>query len=121
MIAADRGSPVRRPSPLIARRAPTIKSATLPTAASEPQHAGPVAEGARKKHNGRPVRVIEARRVNMAAGHHERSGVMKSKHAVYVGVAVVSVAMIWAGPAERLGAQQPSSAAVAIDADDIGG
>src|SRR5256885_8858647 len=52
---------------------------------------------------------------------------MKSKHAVYVGVAVVAVAMIWAWPAEKLGAQQPflplieQLSKMAIDADDIGG
>jgi hypothetical protein len=44
---------------------------------------------------------------------------MKMKHAVYVGGAVFAMAMIWAGPTERLGAQQ--LATVAIDADDIGG
>ena len=46
---------------------------------------------------------------------------MKTKHAVYVGVAVFAMAIIWAWPAERLGAQQSPGAAVAIDADDLGG
>src|SRR5262245_52966835 len=51
---------------------------------------------------------------------------MKTRQAVYLGVAVVA-AMMWAGRAERLGAQQPllnlmeQAAKMAIDADDIGG
>jgi hypothetical protein len=46
---------------------------------------------------------------------------MKIRHWISVGVAAVGVALIGAWPAERLGAQPAGGAAVAIDADDIGG
>ncbi len=46
---------------------------------------------------------------------------MTTKQALYLGVAAVVIAAVWAGSVFELGAQQPSSAAVPIDNDDIGG
>ena len=46
---------------------------------------------------------------------------MKTKHALYLGAAAVAIAVVWAGSAIELSAQQAASAAVAIDSDDIGG
>src|SRR3989442_15660219 len=46
---------------------------------------------------------------------------MRMKNALYVGVAAVAIAVIWAGSVVTLDAQQPAGAAVSIDDDDIGG
>ena len=45
---------------------------------------------------------------------------MKTKNALYPLIALIAAAAVWAGSAVTLDAQQPA-AAVAIDADDIGG
>jgi hypothetical protein len=46
---------------------------------------------------------------------------MRTKTGLYLGVAAVAVAGVWAGSVVRLGAQQAASDAVRIDNDDIGG
>src|SRR2546425_11096680 len=46
---------------------------------------------------------------------------MRMKNALYVGVAAIAIAAIWIGSVTQLGAQQATSGAVPIDADDIGG
>src|SRR3989449_7765991 len=46
---------------------------------------------------------------------------MRMKNALYVGVAAVAIAVIWAGSVVALDAQHPAGAAVSIDDDDIGG
>src|SRR2546425_12645812 len=46
---------------------------------------------------------------------------MRTKTGLYLGVAAVAVAGVWAGSVVRLGAQQAASDAVRIDPDDIGG
>ena len=46
---------------------------------------------------------------------------MTTKEALYLGVAAVAIALVWAGSVVKLGAQQAASGAVSIDGDDIGG
>ena len=46
---------------------------------------------------------------------------MTTKQALYLGVSAVVIAAVWAGAVRELGAQQPASATVPIDSDDIGG
>ena len=46
---------------------------------------------------------------------------MMMKQALYVGVAVIAIAVVGAGSVVTLGAQPASSDAVRIDGDDIGG
>jgi hypothetical protein len=46
---------------------------------------------------------------------------MNVKRAVYVGVAVLAIGMVWAGSIGKLGAQQAPGGPVRIDGDDIGG
>src|SRR3989449_4828680 len=46
---------------------------------------------------------------------------MWMKRALWLGVAVVAIAVVWTGSVTRLGAQQAQGGAVRIDGDDIGG
>src|SRR5436309_138874 len=51
----------------------------------------------------------------------ERSAAMRTKQALYLGLAAFAIALVWAGSVLELSAQQAASGAVAIDNDDIGG
>src|SRR5262245_24188138 len=66
---------------------------------------------------GASVPASRARRV----GSDERSGAMRTKHARYLGLAVVALVAIGAGSVLELGAQHPAGVTVPIDDDDIGG
>jgi len=46
---------------------------------------------------------------------------MRTKQALYLGLAAFAIALVWAGSVLELSAQQAASGAVAIDSDDIGG
>jgi len=46
---------------------------------------------------------------------------MRTRHALYLGVAAIAIAAVWAGSVVTLGAQPAASGAVPIDSDDIGG
>src|SRR6266542_3947090 len=46
---------------------------------------------------------------------------MRTNRALFLGIAAVVIAMVWAGSAVELGAQQSPGGAVQIDGDDIGG
>ena len=46
---------------------------------------------------------------------------MRMKTGLYLGVAAVTIAVVWAGSAVKLGAQLAAGGAVRIDNDDIGG
>src|SRR5256885_14942948 len=46
---------------------------------------------------------------------------MRTKHALYLGLAALAMVVLGAGSALELGAQQPAAGAVPIDGDDIGG
>src|ERR1700752_4943283 len=50
----------------------------------------------------------------------ERSAVMMTKRALYLGIALVTIAAVWTG-STGLGAKHPAPGAPAIDGDDIGG
>src|SRR3989441_8431905 len=52
---------------------------------------------------------------------NERSGAMRTKQALYLGLAAFAIAVVWAGSVLELSAQQAASGAVPIDKDDIGG
>jgi len=43
---------------------------------------------------------------------------MRTKNALYLGVAAVAIAVVWAGSAVKLSAQQAAGDAVRIDSDD---
>src|SRR5919106_943642 len=64
---------------------------------------------------------LARRRRRGRAGRDERSGAMKPKHALVLGLAATALAVLWAAPVVQLGAQPAGSGAVRIDNDDIGG
>jgi hypothetical protein len=45
---------------------------------------------------------------------------MRTNRALFLGIAAVVIATVWAGSAVNLGAQQSPGGAVQIDGDDIG-
>src|SRR3989442_628595 len=60
-------------------------------------------------------------RLDYALDRAKGGRAMRMKNVLYLGVAAVAIAVVWAGSAVTLSAQQATSGAVPIDADDIGG
>src|SRR5213593_4819449 len=60
-------------------------------------------------------------RLDYALDRAKGGRAMRMKNVLYLGVAVIAIAAVWAGSAVTLSAQQATSGAVPIDADDIGG